>query len=246
MKKLLISVAAVVTVGALILTGCPDGNTGGNANGDGNGNGNAARCATPGSAAIDVVYGDATYTGGVQLDLSATDAFGNGTGGENAMTTGDAMVDFAEIDGGAASSTKAYRLSLTTSTDTTKPETYAIGFITLNETYNASGKTLKFSVKSPSTGGHNKIRVYFQDGSYTAGDPLSYQTGQDDGIVSFTNDDMWEEVSVDIDATYTATNSGTNFMACNVNVIGFAMEDANGDTAGLGTQTIEIDEVRFE
>ena len=83
MRKLLISVAAVVTVGALILTGCPDDSP------------TAAAIlsllvAAPAggaSAAVDVVYGDATRTDCRQLTLAAENAFGQDNDGTGASLT---------------------------------------------------------------------------------------------------------------------------------------------------------------
>ena len=43
-------------------------------------------------------------------------------------------------------------------------ENFAVGFVRLNEDYNATGKTLKFSIKSDTkeNGGNDQIRVYLE------------------------------------------------------------------------------------
>ncbi len=228
MKKLLISVAAVVTAGALILTGCPDSSTSG---GD---NFVTPKCEVAASATstIDLAYGDGNYTAGcTQLELRATDTFGQFS------STGDAT--FSEIDAGASDSAKAYRLN-----SPSAAATFAGGFIALNANYDVTGKTLKFSIRSEASGGHNMIRVYLEDASYPGGDPTGYQTEQSEGIQTFTNDGAWQEVSIDIDTAYGF--SGANIAKTSIRSFGFAIVDANGGTAGFGSQVIDIDEVRFE
>ena len=164
MKKLLISVAAVVTAGALILTGCPDGSTGSGSGGGGNFVTPKCEVATGATSTIDLVYGDGNYTAGcTQLEPATVDPFGQFGAG----TT------FTETSGGASNTSKAYRLALTDAA-----AAFGGGFISLAADYDATGKTLKFSVKSNATtdGGYNMIRVYLEaDSGANAAFP-DYQT----------------------------------------------------------------------
>ena len=96
MNKFLISIATVVTVGALILVGCPDDS----------GSGTAVACVAPTDGAtttVGLIYGDAPYTGCSQFELAAATPFGQfGT------------ATFTETSGGANNTSSAYTLALTT------------------------------------------------------------------------------------------------------------------------------------
>ena len=196
-------------------------------------------CTAPvaGAASVSTIYADGTYAGCSALALAATNSIG--------AFSSDSMTTFTQItSGGAGSTSNAYTLD-----NPTDAATYAGGFITLAADTDVSGKTLRFSIMSPETGGTtdgtSMVRVYLQDGSYTSGDAATYQTETTEGIVTFTNNGTWQDVSLVFDDTYAFGQ--TNITADGVRVLGFAIvEDTNGGTtAGLGEQTFSIDEVRI-
>ena len=184
-----------------------------------------------GDAVVDLVYGDVNYTSCSQLALSTDPPpFGQ-------FSQGGAGFTFSEVSTGAASSANAYSLDVTTATTA-----YAGGFIRLNEVYDATGKSLKFSIKSQdaNSGGHNSIRVFLENTEATGAN----QTDATEGIITFTNNGIWQDVEIVIADEYAFGQA--NIDATKIGVIGFAMEDANGADSGRGEQTINIDEIRFE
>ena len=193
-----------------------------------------AGCTAPASgtvASVSTLYADGNYAGCSAATL-ATTGFG--------AFSSDSMTTFAEANGGADSTSKAYTLN-----NPTAAATSAGGFISLAADTDVSGKTLRFSIMSPESGGTSMVRVYLQDGSYTSGDAATYQSEATEGIVTFPRNGMWHDVSIIFNNEYTF--AGTNITADGVRVIGFAIvEDTNDATAGLGAQTFSIDEVRIE
>ena len=122
----------------------------------------------------------------------------------------------------------------------------AVGFVRLNEDYNATGKTLKFSIKSDTkeNGGNDQIRVYLEADSGSNSAFPEYQTLGTEGIEIFTNDGTWQDVEIDVDVAFGFSGSGIS--AANIRSIGFALLDANGlSPSGFGDQVIDIDEIRF-
>ncbi len=195
--------------------------------------------ARSGNNPVSAVYADGDYGACSTLTLAST-GFG--------VASSDSMATFAEIDGGADSTTKAYTLN-----NSTAAATFAVGFITLGADLDVSGKALRFNVKSPVTGGTTSVRVYLEavPPMGTSASPTA-QTENTEGIVTFTNDGNWKEVLIDFDSTYAFGQ--TNITSSTVRVIGFALTDMNDDTsmnppvpvAGIGAQTLDIDEVRIE
>ncbi len=194
-----------------------------------------AGCTAPASgttASVSTIYADGDYAACSAAALAAT-GFG--------AFSSDSMTTFAEANGGADSTSKAYALN-----NPTDAATYAGGFISLAANTDVSGKTLRFSIMSPESGGTSMVRVYLQDGGYTSGDAATYQSEATEGIVTFPRNGMWHDVSIIFNNEYSF--AGANITAAGVRVIGFALvEDTNGGTtAGLGEQTFSIDEVRIE
>ena len=236
MKKLFIGVAAVVTVGALVLTGCPDGSTGSGSGGGGNFVTPKCEVASGATSTIDLVYGDGNYTAGcTQLEPAMTDPFGS--------YSEKSSQSFAPITSGVNNTAEAYRLGVTDAS-----EGWGGGFIKLNAAYNVSGKTLKFSIRSAAAGGNGSIRVYIEDISTPEGDQPTYQNDRTEGIMSFTNDGEWQEVSVDIDTVFDSIETTqADVSAATIGAVGFALEDTDNNMAnGIGAQVIDIDEIRFE
>ncbi len=244
MKKLLISVAAVVTVGTLILAGCPDDSSGG-------GGGNVATCVAPAggaSAAVDLVYGDATRADCNQVALAET-AFGQDNDGTGASLT------FTEVaTGGAASGSTFRRLDFTASTTPGQREGFAVAFIKLAEDYDVAAKDLKFSIRSAANdaGGNGQIRIYLEAQPPSGSAFPNYQTLQSEGTQMFTNDGAWQDISIRLATAFSGsfaatTGDASGITAANIRSIGFAILDANGlSPSGLGNQVIDIDEIRFE
>ena len=185
------------------------------------------------NASVSTLYADGNYAACSALTLAATNSIG--------AFSSDSMTTFAEANGGADSTSKAYTLN-----NPTDAATFAGGFISLAADTDVSGKALQFSIMSPESGGTSMVRVYLQDGSYTSGDAATYQSEATEGIITFPRNGMWHDVSIIFNNEYTFT--GANITAAGVRVIGFAIvEDTNGGTtAGLGAQTFSIDEVRIE
>ena len=187
------------------------------------------------SSSVSSIYTDGDYAACSAVSLAATNSFG--------VSSTDTMATFAEITTGGASG------SARTLNNPTAANTAASGFITLAAGTDVSGKTLRFSIMSPASGGTTNgtsmVRVYLQADPGAATDLTTYQTETTEGIVTFTNDAMWQDVSISLDNEYSFT--GANITAATVRTIGFAIvEDTNGNTAGLGVQTFSVDEVRIE
>ena len=187
------------------------------------------------NASVSTIYADGDYAACRAASLAASNSFG--------VSSTDTMATFAEITTGGASG------SARTLNNPTAANTAASGFITLAANTNVSGKTLRFSIMSPASGGTTNgtsmVRVYLQADPGAATDLTTYQTETTEGIVTFTNDAMWQDVSISLDNEYSFT--GANITAATVRTIGFALvEDTNGATAGLGVQTFSVDEVRIE
>ena len=223
MKKFFIGVVAVVTVGALVLVGCPDDSGSG-----GNGGGPVVGCVAPasGDATIGLLFGDGNYDSCAQTALSGTGVFNN----NNDSSTD---VVFEETTGtGANNTTSFYRMNVVTA-----DLDYAGAFVRLNEAVNVTGQTLKFSIRSEETGGNNKIRVYLQD-------TTTAQNTNTEAIETFTNDGEWRDISIDIDTVFVGNPA---LLKTGISAIGFVVQDTDDDTSnGVGAQIIDIDEIRLE
>ena len=119
-----------------------------------------------------------------------------------------------------------------------------VGLITLGADTDVSGKVLRFSILSPASGGTDTVRVYLQADPGASTLDATYQTDADEGVITFTQDGTWQEVSIVIDSEYDF--AGTNISSTTVRSIGFALLDGTDGTAGIGAQTLSIDEVRLE
>ncbi len=190
------------------------------------------------------VYGDATRANCDQLSVPIAGGFSprvGGSGGSNADLTFDEITT-----GGADGSANFRRLDFTGSTVHGARESFAEAAIFMTGNYDVTGKTLKFSIKSPTgvNGGNNTIRVFYQ-----AGAASNNRTAEDSGIVMFTNNDTWQTVEIpttDFDFM-NPPPGGSAISPTAIRSIGFSILDANGlSPSGLGDQVIDIDEVRFE
>ncbi len=243
MNKLFTGVAAAVTVGALVLIGCPDDSTGG-----GGGFTQLGRCEAPASGNSSVLrtYADGDYTACSSLPLLAESPFGARS--ESGTAT------FTEINDGANGTSKALSMNVTTGTDGLE----TAGMITFKDDINVSGKALRFSVRSPAsadgaaglTGGIGIIRVGLETVGQTEGSSLneirSYRTNRNLGVVFFVNDGTWQEVAINFNEDWFSF-AGSNITATTVRSIAFNLAaSTNGDANGFGVQTFDIDEVRFE
>ncbi len=196
-------------------------------------------CEAPASgttASVSTIYADGDYAA-----CSAATLVANAPGVDPAAST------FAEINGGANSTSKARTLD-----NTVAGATHTVGFFSRTTDVDVSGKTLRFNVLSPETGGTTSVRVYLEaDPGANSAFP-DYQTLGTEGIQTFTNDGTWQEISIDLAAAFsgsfaaTGTGAASQITAATVRTIGFAMTDVNGATAGIGVQTLSIDEVRIE
>ena len=293
MKKLLISAAAVVTVSALILTGCPEDSatpttfayicengtaasgaastedvsncqacnqgyeavgTPGEVGSTCTPTGAVITCVAPAggaSAAVDLVYGDATRADCNQVALAATDAFGQATDGSASLT----FTEIADTNPpeGAGSSADFRRLTFTTGQPGQR-EGFAVAFIKLAEDYDVAAKDLKFSIRSAANdaGGNGQIRIYLEAQPPSGSAFPNYQTLQSEGTQMFTNDGAWQDISIRLATAFSGsfaatTGDASGITAANIRSIGFAILDANGlSPSGLGNQVIDIDEIRFE
>ncbi len=189
--------------------------------------------ATGTAASVFALYADGNYAACSAATLAATNSIG--------AFSSDSMTTFTQItSGGASSTTNAYTLD-----NPTDAATSAGGFITLAGNTDVSGKTLRFSIMSPESGGTSMVRVYLQADPGAGTLDATYQTETTEGIITFANNGMWHDVSIIFNNEYSFT--GTNITAATVRTIGFAIvEDTNGATAGLGEQAFSIDEVRIE
>ncbi len=182
-------------------------------------------CVATGStdSSIFSVYSEGAYAACNPLALAATSPFKLGAGGSASAT-------FVEINGGANGTSKAYRFNVPSAPvgqDTR-------GVISLGADFDVSGKALRFSVKSPETGGTSRITVRMEADVATSNSITTLR----EGGISFVNDGTWKDVIINIDNTYSFSES--NITAATVRAISF-----NVNTLG-GVQTFDIDEVRFE
>ena len=183
------------------------------------------------NASVSTIYADGNYAGCSALTLAAT--------GFGVFSTNNTATFTPITSGGANGTSNAYTFNNpTASIDTAR------GFITLAGDTDVSKKTLRFSIMSPATGGTSMVRVYLQ--ADPGGNTLvNYQTDESEGIVTFTRDGTWQDVSINIDTVYAFGRP--SITAANVRTIGFAItEDTNGAAAGRGVQTFSVDEVRLE
>ena len=187
------------------------------------------------------VYSDATRTNCDQLPVPTSGGFSHRVGGSNAVLTFDEIAT-----GGADGSSNFRRLDFTGSTVHGARESFAVATIIMLEDYDATGKTLKFSIKSPATrenGGTNRIRVFYQ-----ASGGSQNRTAEDSVEVMFTNNDTWQTVEIPTtDFDFANPVGSSTITPATIRFVGFALLDANGlSPSGLGDQVIDIDEVRFE
>ena len=183
-------------------------------------------CTATGStdSSIFTVYSEGTYAACNPVQLTASPI------GSHSTPPGAVVPSFAEMNGGANGTSKA--LSLSAAAGAT---TFANGYITFNNDFDVSGKTLRFNVKSPATGGTDEIQVVL--GAERSVGSSSARTRFQAGRVSFENDGTWKEIAIDIDRTYTFSQS--NITAATVRRIHFFLTED-------GAQRFDIDEVRFE
>ena len=142
---------------------------------------------------------------------------------------------------GADGSQNFIRLGLTTST-----AAFANMFVTFaDDTYYdataaSEGSVLKFSVRSPASGGNNSINV-----KVIKFVSLSNVTASENSTVTFTADNSWQEVSLPLNVM--TFPGATNDILRSISRITFSLTDTDNDaTNGLGAQQVEIDEIRFE
>ena len=177
------------------------------------------------------VYGDATRANCDQLPVPIAGGFSHRVGGSNAVLTFDEIAT-----GGADGSSNFRRLDFTGSTVHGARESFAEAAIFMTGNYDVTGKTLKFSIKSPTgvNGGNNTIRVFYQ-----AGAASNNRTAEDSGIVMFTNNDTWQTVEIpttDFDFM-NPPPGGSAISPTAIRSIGFSILDANGlSRLDLGTR----------
>ena len=187
---------------------------------------------TSGNADITLVFGEGNYASCAQAALAANNALGVYNSASDSIT--DVLFTEEYIGTGANGTNEYYRVQVADAS-----LTYAGAYITLNEGIDITGKTLKFSLRSPATGGNGKIRVYIQD---TAATPE--QNTNTEAIVTFTQGTAWEDVSIDVDTTFVGN---TSLLKTSIGIIGFDIQDTDAvSTNGRGLQLIDIDEIRFE
>ena len=181
------------------------------------------------------IYADASQTASFpQIPLLAENPY------KKSNSMGATLnLSFETSGGGAGSSQNFIKLDLTTSA------AFANMFVTFaNDTfYNATaaseGSVLKFSVRSPASGGNNSINVKVI--KFVSVDSIS---ASENSTVTFTPDNTWQEVILPLDVM--TFPRATNDILSSISRITFGLTDANGAMDGLGAQRVDIDEIRFE
>ena len=145
---------------------------------------------------------------------------------------------FNTSGGGADNSQNFITMNLQTVT-----ATFANMFVTFasDTFYDATeaDSVLKFSVRSPSSGGNDSLNVKVLN-FISRNDNL----GSSNILVNFTADGRWQEISLPLNEE---TFSGaTETILSSISRLTFNLADANGDEAGIGAQQVDIDEIRFE
>ena len=197
----------------------------------------APNCTAPAAgsaAAVDLIWGDAAY--------NSCDAISSGFYGAVHVPTrsGRSRSPFAFASnavtslGGGASSTPLF----TNLTIGSGGSAWAYGIAELGANYNATGKALNFSIKSPASGGIGSIDIFLEGETSGPGDRT------DTVNQMFTNDGTWQTVSVPI-TSFTFPASGVALTT--VRRVVFSLVDSDGlSNTGVGAQTLDIDEIRFE
>ncbi len=194
---------------------------------------NAPNCNTGSPTVVDLVWGDAAYSSCDKIDAAISGSFYTAvhvpTRNPQSRPPSPFTVATSSLAGGASSTPLFIDLTLGNGNSV-----YAHAMANLPSVYDATGKTLKFSVKSPVTGGTGSIGIFLGD--------ANSQTST--SIQAFTNDGIWQEISVPVNSFIFP---GGGVSVSTVQRIGFSLVDTNGlSIDGLGTQTLAIDEIRFE
>ncbi len=195
------------------------------------------------TASVDLIWGDAVYNSCAPVSANTNFYGAHHIPSRNAASRPPSPFTFssnaATSLGGGASDSSLF----TTLATGGGYSAWAYGIAELSAAYDATGKALKFSIKSPAaaSGGVDRIDVFLEGEAAQDGGPGARTNTL---TQMFTNDGTWQAVSIPI-TSFTFPASGVTLST--VWRIVFSLADANGLSAdGLGAQTLDIDEIRFE
>ncbi len=189
-----------------------------------------------GDASVGLIWGDVTYNSCTAISPGIYGAVHvpsrNAASRPPSVLTITSNTD-TSLGGGASNSPLFTNLTIDAGSSA-----WAYMIADFSANYDATGKTLRFSIKSPSTDGTNAIGVFFEGAAGGPGDRT------DTINQTFTNDGTWKAVLVPI-SSFTFPASGVTLST--IRRVVFSLVDTNGlSTDGVGAQTLDIDEIRFE